>query len=50
MIIDTEEQNIIVKSSKDVNFYNIEYVPQMSIDDIDYAAILLTYEDDEILL
>ncbi len=56
MIIDTEEQNIFVKSRKfekyikDVNSYNIEYDPQMTIDDIDYAATLLTYEDDEILL
>lgn len=51
MIIDTKDKNIIVKSSKfekyikDVNSYNIEYDPQMSIDDIDYAATLLTYEE-----
>ena len=52
MIIDTEDKNIIVKSSKfekyikDVNSYNIEYDPQMTTDDVDYAATLLTYDDE----
>ena len=42
---------IIVKDgANNVSFYNIEYDPQMTIDDIDYAVTLLIYEDDEILL
>ena len=49
MIIDTKKQNIIVNPSKfekyikNVKSYNIKYDSQMSIDDIDYAATLLTY-------